>query len=101
AQIESCPDALASQLYPGVFARVSSANNLLPLNLRADPRLNANIVRKIAPDQTFQVLAGPACADGFAWFEVAYGLTVRRGWVAEGEKTAQGADYFAEPIPGR
>jgi hypothetical protein len=101
AEIESCEGALPSQLYPGVFARVSSKNNLLPLNLRDNAGLNGAIVAKIAPDQTFQVLNGPVCQNGFAWFEVVYGLDARRGWVAEGEMTDDGPDYFAEPIPGR
>jgi hypothetical protein len=32
---------------------------------------------------------------------VVYGLEANRGWVAEGEMTDNGPDYFAEPIPGR
>jgi hypothetical protein len=99
--IEGCADALTSQLYPGVFARVSSKNNLLPLNLRDAAGLDGRIVAKIAPDQTFQVLNGPVCQDNFAWFEVVYGLDGQRGWVAEGAMTSSGPDYFAEPIPGR
>ncbi|HLV35712.1 MAG TPA: TIR domain-containing protein [Spirillospora sp.] len=99
--IAGCADALESHLYPGVFGRVSSQNNLLPLNLRESPGLSARIIGRIAPDQTFQVLDGPECVDGYAWFEVVYGLDARRGWAAEGEMTANGPDYFAEPIPGR
>lgn len=101
-EIQGCEGSLPSQLYPGVFARVSSRNNLLPLRLRDNPGTQSgDIVRLIAPDQTFQVLNGPVCQDGFAWFEVVYGLNARRGWVAEGAMTANGPDYFAEPIPGR
>ena len=100
-EIRGCQGALPSQLYPGVFGRVSSKNNLLPLNLRDKAGLNGAIVDKIAPDQTFQVLNGPVCQGGFAWFEVVYGLDAQHGWVAEGEMTDDGPDYFAEPIPGR
>ena len=100
-EIEGCAGALPTQLYPGVFARVSSKNNLLPLNLRDGAGLSSTIIAKIAPDQTFQVLNGPVCQDGFAWFEVIYGLDAEHGWVAEGAMTDDGPDYFAEPIPGR
>jgi chemotaxis protein histidine kinase CheA len=101
AEIQGCPDALPTRLYPGVFARVSSQNNLLALRLRENPGLSSSQIALIAPDQTFQVLDGPVCRDGFAWFEVVYGLDARLGWAAEGAMTADGPDYFAEPIPGR
>ena len=103
-EIAGCEGALPSQLYPGVRARVSSKNNLLPLRVRENPSIasgESNIAGRVAPDQTFQVLDGPVCRDGFAWFEVIYGLEAQRGWVAEGAMTDDGPDYFAEPIPGR
>jgi hypothetical protein len=102
ARLVSCEGGLPSHLYPGVRARVSSANNLLPLNVRVAPGIEAARVGQVAPDQTFQVIEGPFCGpDNRAWFRVAYGLNARGGWIAEGEVTATGLEYFAEPIPGR
>ena len=102
AHITSCEGGLPSKLYPGVRARVSSENNLLPLNVRVAPGIVEARVGQIAPDQTFQVIEGPVCGpDQRAWFRVVYGLNARGGWIAEGEITSTGTEYFAEPIPGR
>lgn len=95
--IVQCPDAIPSQLYPGVRGMVNSVNNLIPLNVRDEPA--GTLIAKIQPDQTFLVTAGPTCADGYAWFRVVYGITGRNGWVAEGEQLDNGDyDYFALPI---
>jgi hypothetical protein len=99
--LRSCAGALPSRLYPGVRAHVTSANNLLPLNVRETPARDATRIGRIASDQTFEVLSGPVCSDGLAWFRVVYGLDAERGWVAEGEMAADGPDYFAEPNPDR
>lgn len=94
ADIESCPGALPSQLYPGVRGQVSS-DDRRALNVRIMPNLGGQQVGQISPNKTFWVVEGPVCADSIAWFRVIYGINAASGWVAEG---ADGA-YFVRPRP--
>jgi hypothetical protein len=85
-----CPGTLASRLYPGVTGRVvplGSSNRL-----RSQPSLNSEVLGTMPPAATFEVLDGPECANGFAWYEINFqGL---RAWTAE----ADNEDYWLEPL---
>ncbi|MEZ4668387.1 MAG: hypothetical protein R3E39_10770 [Anaerolineae bacterium] len=65
-----------------------------PLNIRQNPSLEAPRFARLAPGVVFDVVDGPVCVDGVAWFEVSFGERARRGWIAEG---ADGV-YFVEPV---
>jgi hypothetical protein len=75
--------------------RVNSTGWVLgdtPNNVRAAPDADAEIVGEIAAGDWFNVISGPRCADGIAWWQVEY-VTGPSGWTAEG----QGSEYFLEP----
>jgi WD40 repeat protein len=82
ADIVSCPDALPSRLYPGARGQVSDEDDSA-LNVRRGPGRGFNMTNQISPNQTFRVLEGPTCAEGFAWFRIIYGISAASGWVAE------------------
>lgn len=86
----TCTGAQVSRLYPGIPARVvpfGGANRM-----RSEPSINGEVVGSIPPGSSFEVLDGPECANGFAWFEVEFQGVV--GWTAEGDSE----DYWLEPL---
>lgn len=91
--IVSCPNTLESRLYPGTRGEVT-ADDEAALNVRSGAGLSEPIIGQIAPRQTFRVLAGPECVDGFAWFRVIFGINAVQGWVAEGGD----GKYFTRPV---
>ncbi|MCB9453190.1 MAG: TIR domain-containing protein [Anaerolineaceae bacterium] len=92
--IPSCPDAPVSQLYDGVRGIVVDDGTNDALRVRAGAGLTRSIIDRLSPSQTFQVIEGPQCADGFAWFHVLFGINAVDGWVAEADDSA----YFAVPF---
>jgi hypothetical protein len=85
----TCDGFMESRLVPGHIARVlpGAANNV-----RNQPSTQGEIVAKIAGGAQFMVLEGPTCAQGLAWWRVAY-LSFE-GWTAEGTGNA----YWVEPV---
>ncbi|MEO0560589.1 MAG: SH3 domain-containing protein [Chloroflexota bacterium] len=85
----ACDGILTPQLVPGERGIVApeGANNV-----RDAASAGGELVGQLAEGETFDVIDGPRCADGFAWFEVE-GETVS-GWSAEG-----GDDYWLLPLP--
>ncbi len=68
AQGEACPGALPSRLTIGELGQVTpgGANNVRDLPTTGGARVG------VMPAETvFEVLDGPTCADGFAWWRVA------------------------------
>ncbi|MBI5670235.1 MAG: TIR domain-containing protein [Chloroflexi bacterium] len=93
AQIASCPNTLPSRLYPNTRGQVTDEDETA-LRVRSGPGLGNPIIAQIPPRQTFWVLDGPQCADGYAWFRVIFGINAVQGWVAEGGD----GKYFTEPV---
>jgi len=88
----ACPPLLPPRLRIGSTARVTPG---APNALRTQPTVNnqlSRVIGSIPGGQTFTVLNGPICADGYTWWQVNYQGMV--GWTAEGE----GATYWLEPI---
>lgn len=84
-----CPGSLPSRLIVGQEARVSfGASN----RVRSAPTLNSELIGRITPGDTFLILDGPVCAEGFTWYQVEVSSLI--GWTAEGDAT----DYWLEPI---
>lgn len=87
--IFTCPGFVQSQLQEGVTAINTDS---VPNNLRAEPNLNAERIGEIPPGATVQVVAGPVCDQGYAWWQVEY--NGQFGWTVEGE----GSEYWIEPV---
>ncbi len=91
AQRDSC-GTTPSRLAISTYARTTAPQGQT-LRLRAAPGLDAASVGRLAGGVQVLVLAGPICADGYTWWQVAAedGLT---GWAAEG----QGNITYLEPV---
>ena len=61
-------------------------------NVRIGPGLDYSRVGEVPGSAEFDVLDGPICADGFAWWQVHFENTT--GWTAEG----QDENYWLEPV---
>jgi hypothetical protein len=72
----------------GELGRVTPGNSN---NVRAEPKKTGKLLGKIPGGDSFEVLAGPECADGLNWWQVRYGDV--EGWTVE----AAGLDYWLEP----
>jgi hypothetical protein len=86
----ACGSAPAPRLSVGMTARVAFTDGT-PLRLRDVPF--GNIIAQIPEGTTFNVLAGPQCAQDYLWWNIQLNNGVV-GWAAEG--TAQ--SYFIEPV---
>lgn len=92
--IPSCPDVPVSRLYTGVRGIVLDDGTDDTLRVRAGAGLTRSIIDRLSPNQTFRVVGGPECVDGFAWFHVLFGINAVDGWIAEGDESI----YFAAPF---
>jgi uncharacterized protein YraI len=88
----SCPGTRLSMLMPGRRGRVSNVSAAAN-RLRSQPSTQATQVGEIPAGMYFDVLSGPTCADGMAWFEVR-SETGAQGWMAEGSAE----EYWVMPI---
>lgn len=93
----NCPGALRTRLVPNEFARVTLGGT--SNRLRTGPGTNNQQIDSIPPGGVFEVLEGPTCNGGYAWFQVEYDGQV--GWTAE----ADNSEYWLErlrwgPPPG-
>ena len=86
-----CEDTPESQLIIGERGRVTKTDDDETLNLRSGPGIDYRILVQIEQLETFFVLDGIQCSDGYAWFQVNY--EGRVGWIAEGDED----QYYAEP----
>jgi hypothetical protein len=86
--IAQCPGTPASRLEIGGVARVTPG---APNRVRAQASTSSAILGNMPAGTAFIVLAGPVCADGYAWWQVNFNGII--GWTAEGS----GAVYFLEP----
>jgi hypothetical protein len=76
---------------PGRQGRVSTAAAAAN-RVRSEPSTAASIIGEIPAGEFFDVLAGPACANGAAWFQVR--TEQLEGWMAEGSAD----EYWVQPI---
>ncbi|MEW5873102.1 MAG: SH3 domain-containing protein [Chloroflexota bacterium] len=53
------------------------------LNLRQSPDLNANVLKKLQPEETVQIVEGPVEMDGYHWWKVRVVADGVEGWLAE------------------
>lgn len=75
---------------------VGGTEQVLPditFNIRNAPKANSNVLEKLAGGDTFKVIDGSICADGFLWWKVQLNNYIS-GWAAE-KNTER---YFFEPF---
>lgn len=85
----SCPGTPIPRLVVGAEARVLPGD---PNNVRDTASRDGALVGEIPGGESFTVLDGPVCADGFNWWHIEYnGLA---GWTVEGS----GSEYWVEPF---
>ena len=79
-----CPGAPSTQLFPGMYAYVSTdppyANNV-----RSGPGKINDLVGQIQPGESMEILDGPSCGNGWVWWYVEELDTGLTGWTAEGD----------------
>lgn len=86
----ACAGAPPSRLVIGGQGRATPGP---ATNLRDTPSTRGGFVGQIREGQIFDVLDGPICADGYAWWQI--DLEGLVGWAAEG----QPREYWLEPYP--
>ncbi len=82
---------LAPRLQTGNAARILTT----ALNLRPVPTTQQARLAQLSPATTVQVLDGPACNQGFVWWQIQVGGD-QIGWIAEGTNDDP-ATYWTEP----
>ncbi len=92
AQGGDCGIAPAARLSVGGRGRVVIQSGE-QLRLRAWAGLDGTSIGALVEGQTFDVLDGPRCVDGYRWYQVAL-ADGASGWIAEGSA----ATYFVSPI---
>jgi hypothetical protein len=85
-----CPGTLPPQLIIGKEGMVRPGDFN---NMRIQPGTAFEVLGRIPAGETFQVTAGPVCADGFVWWQVEYNDLI--GWTVEGDA----AVYWLAPVP--
>lgn len=89
--LQPCEGAVAPHLILQERARVTF--NGERLRLRRGPNTSYEMIANLEPGDTFMVMDGPTCSEGYSWYRVQFGDIT--GWVAEGDIE----QYFAEPFP--
>ncbi len=95
--VDDCPTGFVGYLPPrltvGTDARV--ADGEAPNRLRSAPSTSAQQIGLLQPGEEMEVVGGPACADGYVWWQVRAGTLT--GWTVEG---ALPDTYYLEPVGG-
>lgn len=90
----ACDDTPRTRLIIGERGRVLDDDDR-PLNIRDAPGTDKDILGRLEVLQVFDVLAGPRCEGGYAWYFI--NGNSYEGWIAEGDFNA----YYVEPyLPG-
>ena len=87
--LRDCPsDSLEPRMIAGLQGRVLAGD---ANRLRAEPSTDAETLGFIPGEASFDVYAGPVCADDFVWWQVGYDGQI--GWTVEGND-----EYWIEPL---
>lgn len=88
-----CPNTYSSRLKAGTQAQVLEGQK--SNRLRSGPTRSVdNVIGLIPAGQTFDILDGPRCADGWVWWYVRT-RDGQKGWTSEGD----GNQRWLEPAP--
>lgn len=85
-EIITCPGARQSSLRPVILAQVSE-NPPVSNRVRVEPGTSGEVRGLLGPGEVVLVMAGPTCADGYAWWQI-QSLAGLAGWTAEGDETS-------------
>jgi hypothetical protein len=90
----SCPGAPPQRMVPGQLGYVCSQKDLV--NIHDAPAKSSTAIDVLSPDNQFQVVGGPQCADNQSWWQIqtSWGTT---GWVPEGGEAVN--PYLICPLP--
>lgn len=86
-----CPGAPPSRLAANMRGRITYTSGAMT-NVRYWAGLDADLAGQMAEGATFTTLYGPACADGYAWWNVQFDSGLE-GYIAEGTES----EYWLEP----
>lgn len=86
-----CPGAPPSRLAANMRGRITFTSGAMT-NVRYWAGLDADLAGQMAEGATFTALYGPACADGYAWWNVQFDSGLE-GYIAEGTPS----EYWLEP----
>jgi hypothetical protein len=89
-EVAGTTGTLPPRLTVGEHGRVLPGD---PNNVRIQPSRASEVLDRVSAGNTFWVMAGPVCADGYVWWQVEYSGII--GWTAEGDAT----DYWLAPVP--
>jgi hypothetical protein len=78
-----CPGAPAISISRNAWAQIS-LQPPLSSNVRSEPGLKGEKIRKLKPGDPVWIVDGPRCADGYAWWFV-HSINGLEGWTAEGD----------------
>lgn len=93
----TCPDLPESRMVIGLQGRLVPG---YPNRVRSAPSLSGEVLVSIEGGTAFTVLAGPTCADGYAWWQIDVPGVVN-GWTVEaveGEYTMEVVDPSASGV---
>lgn len=91
--VTHCPGAPEIHLKIGDWVIVS-LDPPLPNRLRSQSDSSSELIGEAQPGESLLVLAGPACAEGYAWWQVR-SLAGLEGWTVEGDASGY---WLADPI---
>jgi hypothetical protein len=94
APFQPCESTYDSHLNVGMRAVVNS-DPWVPNRVRAEPNRASEITGYLQPGETMEILAGPACSDGWIWWSVRSDSTGLTGWTSEGDDSS----YWLSPAP--
>ncbi|MBW4437844.1 MAG: SH3 domain-containing protein [Pleurocapsa minor GSE-CHR-MK-17-07R] len=86
---DTCPGAPAPRLIVGENGVVMPGSTN---NVRNSPSTSGELAFQMSAGTLFEVLDGPACADGYAWWQVS--TAGGTGWTVEGSED----EYFLQPV---
>ena len=88
-----CPKPAPTRLFQGEYAFVTTDPPLAHNNVRTAPGINQELIGKIAPGESFELLEGPICNNSLQWWKVRLPKTGLVGWTPEGNHET----YWLEP----
>ena len=96
------PPASAKQCFTGASAGYvrprlgvgARGRSLTTVKIRNQPGTNSQVLGTLRSGNTFKVIAGPQCTEGYVWWQVNNGSII--GWVAEADPAT--FRYWLEPI---
>lgn len=93
-----CPPDFTGYLPPRISVGTSNTRisaGRIPNRLRTEPTVDSQQIGEIQPGRTLNaIIDGPACNEGYVWWQVSIDDTV--GWTVESDIDANA--YFIEPV---